>query len=71
MRHVPLQFDVFNAAANGKAARDAELRAMYARPDAEPLPEEPARSRSWLAAILRRGNAPARLTRKRTAAAGR
>ena len=41
MRSVPVQFDVFNAARNAEAAREAEWRAMHRRPDAPPLPAEP------------------------------
>jgi hypothetical protein len=60
MRHIPLQFDVFNAASNAQAGRDAEWRAMHRRPDALPLPEEPARtgrSLGWLARLARRSPA--------------
>jgi hypothetical protein len=64
MRHVPLYLDVFNAAQNGETARDAEWRAMHARPDAEPLPAEPPRNRSWLATILRRAASPAPVVRR-------
>jgi hypothetical protein len=53
----PIYLDPFNAARNGEAAREAERRAMYARPDALPLPDEPPR-KSWLASILRRSDAP-------------
>jgi hypothetical protein len=66
MRQVPLYLDVFNAAANGAAARDAEWRAMHARPDAEPLPEEPPRSHGWLATILRKTSRPAPVIRQAT-----
>jgi hypothetical protein len=59
MRNVPLQLDIFNAARNGEAAREAERRAMYARPDAPPLVEEPRRRGGWLAAILARAATPA------------
>jgi hypothetical protein len=43
-----------DAARNGEAAREAERRAMYARPDALPLPDvEPAaKPRGWLSRIL-------------------
>ena len=58
MRHVPLQFDVFNAAHNAEIARERERQAMYRRPDASPLPEEPAaeshRSLAWLVSLARR-----------------
>jgi hypothetical protein len=58
MRQVPVQFDVFNAAANAKAAREAEWRALHRRPDAQPLAAEPAgqshRSIAWLARLARR-----------------
>ena len=66
MRHVPLYLDVFNATANGKAARDAEWRATLACPDAEPRPEEPPRNHSWLATILRRASRPAPVIRQST-----
>ena len=57
MRYIPLQFDVFNAASNAQAAREAEFRALHRRPDALPLPEEPAsdgRSFAWLTRLARR-----------------
>jgi hypothetical protein len=40
MRSVPITYDVFNASANAKAAREAEFRAMHRRPDALPLPDD-------------------------------
>ena len=58
MRYVPFYLDIFNAAAHGAAARDAARRDMYRRPDALPLPDEPAtesgRSLAWLTAHARR-----------------
>jgi hypothetical protein len=56
MRWLPHYLDAFNAADNGNTARDAEHRAMYAREDALPLPDEPERT-GWLASILGRGSA--------------
>jgi hypothetical protein len=53
MPWLPIYFDAMNAARNGESAREAERRAMYARPDAPPLPEEPPRQ-GWVAAILGR-----------------
>ena len=38
MRFVPIHLDVLHAAERGEAARAAARRAMYARPDADPLP---------------------------------
>jgi hypothetical protein len=43
MRFHPVIFEAFDAARDGGSRRDAERRAMYARPDALPLPEEPPR----------------------------
>jgi hypothetical protein len=43
MRFHPVIFEAFDAARDGESRRDAERRAMYARPDALPLPEEPPR----------------------------
>ncbi len=40
MRFHPVIFEAFDAARQGEARRDADRRAMYARPDALPLPEE-------------------------------
>jgi hypothetical protein len=57
MRSIPLQFDVFNAASNAQAAREAEFRALHRRPDALPLPEEQARAVgafTWLTRLARR-----------------
>ncbi|HET9346013.1 MAG TPA: hypothetical protein VFO05_09935 [Candidatus Limnocylindrales bacterium] len=58
MRHVPLQFDVFNAARNAEIARERERQAMYRRPDALPLLDEPAaspsRSLAWIVRLARR-----------------
>ena len=57
MRHIPLQFDVFHAASNAQASREAEFRAIHRRPDALPLPEEPTRdgrSFTWLTRLARR-----------------
>ena len=46
MRFVPIYLDVLNAAERGEAARAAARRAMYARPDADPLPAlEPVQGR--------------------------
>jgi hypothetical protein len=49
MRGLPFYLDVMNAAERGAAMRAAERRAMYARPDAEPLPEEAetSKTRRW------------------------
>lgn len=60
--------EALDAPRRGEAAREAERRAMYARPDALPLPEEPTR-KSWLASILGRNAAPetARPTQSREA----
>lgn len=54
-----MYLEALDAPRKAEASREAERRAMYARPDAEPLPEEPEPRKSWLAAILRRGTAPA------------
>jgi hypothetical protein len=58
MRQVAISLDVFNAAQNGKLARERELQAMYRRPDAPPLPDEPAddsaRSLAWIVNLARR-----------------
>jgi hypothetical protein len=43
MRFHPVIFEAFDAARNGESKREAERRAMYARPDAPPLPAEPPR----------------------------
>jgi hypothetical protein len=43
MRFHPVIFEAFDAARSGESRREAERRAMYARPDAPPLPEEPPR----------------------------
>jgi hypothetical protein len=40
MRFHPVIFDAFDAASNGDSKREAERRAMYARPDAPPLAAE-------------------------------
>jgi hypothetical protein len=40
MRFHPVIFEAFDAARDGEAKRDAGRRAMYARPDALPLPDE-------------------------------
>lgn len=40
MRFHPVIFEAFDAARDGESQREAERRAMYARPDAPPLPEE-------------------------------
>jgi hypothetical protein len=64
-----MYLEALDAPHKAEAAREAERRAMYARPDALPLPEEPPR-KSWLAAILGRNSAPetARPTQVRKAA---
>jgi hypothetical protein len=58
MRYVPFYFDVFNAAKNADVARAREREAMYRRPDALPLPDEPAESSSrsfaWVVRLARR-----------------
>jgi hypothetical protein len=58
MRQVAISLDVFNAAQNGKLARERELQAMYRRPDAPPLPdvadEESERSFAWIVRLARR-----------------
>jgi hypothetical protein len=54
MRFVPIYLDVLHAAERGEAARAAARRAMYARPDADPLPEVvPVRAGSSLRDRLR------------------
>ena len=53
MRGLPFYLDVMHAAERGAAARAAERRAMYARPDAKPLLEEPTRSESRLRVTVR------------------
>ena len=40
MRFHPVIFEAFDAAHDGESKREAERRAMYARPDAPPLPAE-------------------------------
>ena len=40
MRFHPVIYEAFEAARDGEARREAERRAMYARPDALPLPAE-------------------------------
>lgn len=40
MRFHPVIFEAFDAARDGETRREAERRAMYARPDAPPLPAE-------------------------------
>ena len=54
-----MYLEALDAPHKAEAAREAERRAMYARPDALPLPDEPPARKSWLAAILRRAPAPA------------
>ena len=67
MRWLPTYLDVFNAEANGEAAREADRRRMYARPDAAPLPDEPEPIRiargGWLSRILGRRRAGVRTMR--------
>jgi hypothetical protein len=57
MRHIPITSDIFNAAANAKAAREAEFQSMHRRPDALPLPDDAAaewrRRIGWLILALR------------------
>ncbi|HET9436500.1 MAG TPA: hypothetical protein VFO73_12180 [Candidatus Limnocylindrales bacterium] len=54
MRFVPIYLDVLHAAERGEAARAAARRAMYARPDADPLPAlEPVHGGSRLRARIR------------------
>lgn len=67
MRHIPITSDIFNAAANANAAREAEFLAMHRRPDAPPLPDDAAAERrrliGWLrlaSTLLARGRAKAR-----------
>jgi len=67
MRHIPITSDIFNAAANANAAREAEFLAMHRRPDAPPLPDDAASERrrlvGWLTSAskrLARGRAVAR-----------
>ena len=57
MRFHPVIFEAFDAARDGEARREADRRAMYARPDAQPLPEEPPRV-SMFARILARAPRP-------------
>jgi hypothetical protein len=52
-----MYLDPFNAERSGQAGREAERRAMYARPDAPPLPDEPAPRKGWLATMLGRATA--------------
>ena len=58
MRQVAISLDVFNAAQNGKLARERELQAMYRRPDAPPLTDVTAddsgRSFAWIVRLARR-----------------
>jgi hypothetical protein len=46
MSWLPIYLDAVNAARNGEAAREAERRAMYARPDAPPLPDDVPQARA-------------------------
>jgi hypothetical protein len=57
MRFHPVIFEAFDAARDGESRRDAERRAMYARADALPLPDEPPRV-SMLARLLARAPRP-------------
>jgi hypothetical protein len=60
MRWLPHYMDIFNSAGNGEASREAYQRAMYARPDALPLPDEAPRPHaSWRIAGLGRSVAKA------------
>ena len=58
MRYIPFQIDVFDAARNAELAREREFKAMHRRPDAPPLPEEPAKAErlyfGWFTRIARR-----------------
>jgi hypothetical protein len=69
MRPAPITFDVFNAAASAKAAREAEFRAMHRRPDAPPLPADTDDPAVWGLAWL--SLASKRLARRRPAARAR
>ena len=57
MRFHPVIFEAFDAARDGESRRDADRRAMYARPDALPLPEEEPRV-SMFARLLARAPRP-------------
>ena len=63
-----MYLEALDAPRRGEAAREAERRAMYARPDALPLPDAAPR-KSWLATILGRnsGAEAARPTQSRKA----
>jgi hypothetical protein len=63
MRFHPVIFEAMDAAYGGESARQAERRAMYARPDAPPLPAEQPRRQGWLAAILGRRSAATAIAR--------
>ena len=66
----PVILEALAAANGGESARESERRAMYARPDALPLPEEPPRRQGWLAAIVGRSRAPKPAARTPITAAG-
>jgi hypothetical protein len=60
MRWLPNFLNARDAGRNGDPAREAGYRAMYARPDALPLPDEAPRQRmSWRVAGLGRSVAKA------------
>ena len=57
MRYIPFQLDVFDAARNAELARERERQAMFRRPDAPPLPDEPEKdgpSFDWILRLARR-----------------
>ena len=58
MRYIPFQIDIFDAARSAELARERERQAMYRRPDALPLPDEPEKpagfSFAWIARLARR-----------------
>ena len=62
MRYIPFQIGVFDAARNAELARERERQAMYRRPDALPLPDEPEKapgfSFAWIGRFARRRPAP-------------
>ena len=57
MRFHPVIFEAFDAARDGESRREAERRAMYARPDAPPLPAEAPRD-SVVARLLAKAPHP-------------
>ena len=61
MRYIPFQIGVFDASRNAELARERERQAMYRRPDALPLPDEPETpgfSFAWIGRFARRRPAP-------------